>query len=253
MKRSTQLKLGLVSTIPVALAACTPADHNVTGMLKKSYDSVQQCVDDKMPVDICSDAYMSAMAEHKRIAPTYKTKDECEADFVAGYCAETSNGLFMPKLGGFEIAANYKIPASQAQELQSALNAPQASGGSNGGGGNGFLTGLLLGQMLNNGSARYYSEPVYVYRDSRGSFARSTLSRQIELGKTFQRSTQVRSGSSYTASQKPSITSALKRPTTINTQPTTVASASSSRSGFGTQSAARSGWSFSGGRSSSGS
>ncbi|HGM8087270.1 TPA: DUF1190 domain-containing protein [Pseudomonas aeruginosa] len=251
MKRSSQLKLGLVSTIPVALVACTPAENNVTGTLKKSYDSVQQCVDDKMPVDVCSDAYMNAMAEHKRIAPTYKTKDECEADFVAGYCAETSNGLFMPKLGGFEIAANYKMPASQAQELQNAYNASQPAGGGGAGGSNGFLTGMLLGQLLSNGNARYYSEPVYVYRDSRGSFARSTLSRQIELGKTFQRSTQVKSGSSYTANQKPSITSALKRPTTINTTPTTVATASS-RSGFGTQSAARSGWGFSGGRSSSG-
>jgi uncharacterized protein YgiB involved in biofilm formation len=249
MKRSTQLKLGLVSTLPVALAACTPMEETISGTMKKTYNSVQQCVDDKMPVDVCSDAFMNAMAEHKRIAPTYRGKQECEADFVPEYCAETSNGLFMPKLGGFEIATEFNAPASQVQQLQNAYNAGQSSGG--GGGGNDLLTGLLIGNMLSSGNARYYSEPVYVHRDSRGAFERSTLSRRIEAGKTFQRSTQVAGGATYASNKNASITSALKRPTTINTKPVTVSS-SSNRGGFGSQSAARSGWGFSGGRSSFG-
>lgn len=249
MKRSSQLKLGLVGAIPFALTACSPQAPNrpetVSGTLKKTYESVQSCVDDKLPVDICSDAFMAAMAEHRRIAPAYGTKADCEADFVEGYCAEASNGQFMPKLGGFEIVADYNLPASQA----AALSSPAGSSAS-GGGNDGFLSGLLLGQLLSDGGTRYYSEPIYISRDSRGQFYRSTLSRQIEMGKTFQRSSQVASGVSYTSQQKASITSSLKRPTTINTKPVSLSS-SSSRSGFGSQAAARSGWGSSGGGRSS--
>lgn len=247
MKRSQHLRLGLVSAIPVALVACTPVEDTVSGTMKKTYTSVQQCVDDKMPVDVCSDAYMNAMAEHRRIAPTYTSKADCEADFVPDYCDAASTGQFVPKLGGFEIATAFNAPAGQVQQLQNAYNAGQAAASS---GGSDLLTGVLLGQMLSGGNARYYSEPIYYHRDSRGQFARSTLARQIEQGKTYSRSTQVSSGTKYTAVKKPSITSALKRPTTINTKPVTVSS-SSSRSGFGSQAAARSGWGFSGGSRSS--
>lgn len=241
MKRSNQLKLGLVGAIPFALTACSPQapsrPETVSGTLKKTYESVQSCVDDKLPVDICSDAFMAAMAEHRRIAPTYGTKADCEADFVEGYCAEASNGQFLPKLGGFEIVADYNIPASQA----AAMTRPAGGSNASGNGNDGVLTALLLG----NGGTRYYSEPIYISRDSRGQFYRSTLARQIEMGKTFQRSSQVASGVNYTSQQKPSITSSLKRPTTINTKPVSLSS-SSSRSGFGSQAAARSGWGSSG-------
>ncbi|MGI0649547.1 DUF1190 domain-containing protein [Pseudomonas aeruginosa] len=260
MKRSSQLKLGMVTAIPLVLSACSqpnePAEKMISGSVKNSYDSVQQCVDDKLPVDVCSDAYMAALAQHKKIAPAYKDEESCEADFVPDYCAVTSEGLFMPKLGGFEIAAQYSLPESQVAAMNggslAGVAAPVSAAAAGVASSNdGLLTGLLLGQMLGNGSARYYSEPIYVHRDSRGAFSRSTLSRQISAGKSFERSVQVTSGQRYTTASKPSITSALKRPTAISSKPVTVAS-TSSRGGFGSQSAARSGWGMSSGRSSFG-
>lgn len=107
----------MVTAIPLVLSACSqpnePAEKMISGSVKNSYDSVQQCVDDKLPVDVCSDAYMAALAQHKKIAPAYKDEESCEADFVPDYCAVTSEGLFMPKLGGFEIAAQYSLPKAR--------------------------------------------------------------------------------------------------------------------------------------------
>lgn len=268
MKRSTQLKLGLVSTIPVTLAACSPMDDPArnlqSGTMSKSYETVSQCTADSIPTDICSQAFMAAMNEHGRIAPTYKEEAECEADFVPDYCEVTSNGNYMPKLGGFQLNTQFSGTPEQIAELKKAYQDGQLSA-QGGGGGNDMLVGLLLGQMLSGGRGSYSSQPLYadrrkeessgsfggsgIYssRNGRGSYSTSTLASQIERGKTFQRSTQVSSGSSYSTQKPNSITSGLSRSQTLSSKPVTVGSTTSSRNGFGAPSTARSGWgSFSG-------
>jgi len=97
--------------------------------------------------------------------------------------------------------------------------------------------GMLVSNMVNGftgGGGRYYSQPIYQARDSRGGYQTSTLSRQIEQGKTFGNSTQARSSSTGTYSK-----SNLGRNSSV--------SSSVSRGGFGSQATARSGW---GGKSS---
>lgn len=237
MRRSS-LKLVLASTLPLALGACSKSEETVAVNTQQTFPTVQACVEQKVPVDICSDAYMNALAEHRRIAPTYDSAAACDADFVPDYCQQTSDGKFMPKLGGFELSLSGDVPKSQ-------VAAAQAQGGGEGGGGfsgTSLLTGLLIGNMLSNmGGGRYNSQPIYQTRDSRGAYQSSTLSKQIEQGKTFGQSTQARSSSTGSYSQ-----STLGR----NLGQGSSVSSSISRGGFGSQAAARSGW---GGKSSSGS
>jgi uncharacterized protein YgiB involved in biofilm formation len=234
MRRSS-LKLVLASTLPLAISACSKSD-TVEVTAQQTYPTVQACVDQKVPVDICSDAYMSALAEHRRIAPTYDDAASCEADFVPNYCQQNTDGKFTPKLGGFQLEITGDLPKSQVD----AANAQAAQSGGQGGigsGVNGFLMGMMVSNMINGftgGGGRYYAQPVYQERDSRGGYSTSTLSRQIEQGKTFGNSTQARTSSTGTYNK-----STLGRNTSV--------SSSVSRGGFGSQATARSGW---GGKSS---
>ncbi|QHF00765.1 DUF1190 domain-containing protein (plasmid) [Pseudomonas cannabina pv. alisalensis] len=247
--RSHSVKLVLASTLPLALAACSQPDDTVAFSMKNSFKTVQECVDSKVPVDVCSDAYMQAMADHRKIAPSYDDQASCDADFVEGYCQATSDGKFTPKLGGFELAMTGTVPKAQYDQAKAQVAQSNAATGGGSGGGdsdNGLLTGLLLGNMLSGGgNNHYYSQPVYQTRDDRGSYTSSTLSRQIEQGKTFSRSSQARStgSGSYTPTTLGSSLSGGSGTTRSNVSSTI------SRGGFGQQATARSGW---GGKSSSG-
>lgn len=235
MRRSS-LKLVLASTLPLAMSGCGKSD-TVEVSAQQTYPSVQACVDQKIPVDVCSDAYMSALAEHRRVAPTYDDQASCEADFIPDYCQQNASGQFTPKLGGFQLSLTGNVPKSQ---VDAASAAAQSSGQSTGSGlasgVNGFMMGMLVSNMISGsgGGSRFNSQPVYQERGARGGYQTSTLSRQIDNGKTFSNSTQARSSSTGAYSK-----STLGRNSSV--------SSSISRGGFGSQATARSGW---GGKSS---
>ncbi|RUQ44544.1 DUF1190 domain-containing protein, partial [Corynebacterium pseudodiphtheriticum] len=191
---------------------------------------VQQCADEKLPVDVCSDAYMTAMAEHRRIAPVYDSQADCDADFVADWCQQDSTGKFIPRLGGFELTAAGQVTQSQVDAANAQVAGAQASGGGSGFSTSSLLTGLLIGNMLSNNRNSYSSEPVYRYRDDRGNYASSTLNQRVSNGATFGRSNQAGYGSSN-----------YRKPLRSSRQPGSVAS-STSRGGFGSKASARSGW-----------
>ncbi|MCG8296445.1 DUF1190 domain-containing protein [Pseudomonas entomophila] len=244
MRRSS-VKLVLASSLPLALSACSAPEETYTVSKRTNYTSVQACVDDKVAVDVCSDAYMQALADHRRIAPTYGDKAACEADFVPDYCQVTSDGRYMPRLGGFELAVSGEVSQSQVDAARAQIE-NSGQGGSGGSNVNGLLTGLLLGQVLSGGNRQYYSQPVYQYRDSRGDYRNSTLGQQVDQGKRFERSDQAQSSGtgSYTYSGGSS-----NRNYTSKSSTRSSVSSSTSRGGFGSQATARSGW---GGKSSGG-
>jgi len=250
MRPRSSAKLVLISSLPLALAACEQPEETVSYSVKDNFKSVQECVDAKVPVDVCSDAYMQALADHRKIAPTYDDQASCDADFVEGYCQVNSDGKFTPKLGGFELALSGSLPKTEVDQARAQLAQASAPAGgsstSSGGSDNSMLTGLLIGHMLSGGSNNhYYSQPVYQTRDNRGAYTSSTLSRQIEQGKSFSKSTQARSSGSsvYT-------TQTLGRSLgSDSTSTRTKVSSTISRGGFGQQATARSGW---GGSKSSG-
>ncbi len=230
MKRSKYVQLSLAAAVSISIAGCGSQDPSqdpaVVASKKFTFQTVKECVDAKLPTDVCSDAFMNAMAEHRRVAPAYNTIANCEADFVEGYCEVDSNGKFLPRLGGFELTATGSF--SQAQVDQAQANAG-SGGGSSSGGGNDFLTGLLIGNMLSNRGGSYYSEPVYRHRDSRGAYSNSTLGRRIESGTTFQKAA--------TPGAKPYVSTVYSPPAKKVSMQAAV-----SRGGFGSQSAAKSGW-----------
>nr|WP_314561467.1 DUF1190 domain-containing protein [uncultured Pseudomonas sp.] len=194
MKRSSRVQLSLLAVAVVSVSGCDAPEKGHVLNKVASFDSVKQCVDARIPENICAESYIDALAEHKRRAPTYDTQAQCEEDFVAGYCETADAGKFTPKFGGFEIAASGRATESQIAAAQAAANTSH-TGGSN----DGLLTGLLIGSMLNNGGASRFSEPVYRYRDDRGGFASSSLNRRIETGSRFSNSTQARASNAYTA------------------------------------------------------
>lgn len=230
MKRSKYVQLSLAASVAMAISGCGPTEETYEIHKKYNFQSVQQCADEKLPVDICSDAYMKAMAQHRSIAPVYDSKADCDADFVADWCQQDSAGKFIPKLGGFELSADGEVTQAEVDAAKAKLPASEANAAGSGFSGNSLLMGLLIGNMLSNNRNSYYSEPVYRYRDDRGSYSSSTLSQRVSSGSTFNRSNQARYGSSS------SYTDTIAR-----SKPVSVAS-STSRGGFGSQASARSGW-----------
>ncbi|WP_413792823.1 MULTISPECIES: DUF1190 domain-containing protein [unclassified Pseudomonas] len=225
MKRSKYVQLSLAASVALAISGCGPTEKTYKLQKKYNFQSVQQCVDEKLPVDICSNAYMTALSEHRRIAPVYDSQADCDADFVPDWCQQDSAGKFIPKLGGFELSADGEVTQSEVDAARAQLPASEANVGGSGFGN--LLTGMLIGNMLSGHRSSYYSEPVYRYRDDRGNFGSSTLNQRVSSGSTFTKSNQARYGS-YTDSVKSS-------------KAISVAS-STSRGGFGSQSSARSGW-----------
>ncbi len=242
MKRSRSIRLALVSTLPFALTACDTQDPVKTITATKTFESMKECVDSKVPTDVCSNSFIQALNEHKRIAPMYENKADCENDFMEGFCNTTSDGKWMPALSGFQITSTAEVPASQLQG-----SAPNTAGGTtvvnNGGGGSGMgdiLTGVLIGNMISGmmNTPRYQSEPVYGSRNSRGDFSKSTISDRVKSGSTFGSSIQSKSGFDY---KKKSLTRSLENRSIKSNRDSSVKS-STARGGFGSQATARGGF-----------
>ncbi|QHC97974.1 hypothetical protein PspR84_26160 [Pseudomonas sp. R84] len=219
MKRSKYVQLSLAASVAMAISGqVTAADQ------PRNFQSLEQCVDAEVAADVCSNAYVAALTEHRRIAPAYDDKAKCDADFAADWCQKNSDGRFVPKLGGFKVPGNgepaqnlgaiadAQMPAGDAtaQHVQSTSHVSSGSGG----GGNGWLTGWLIGNAMSNNAER----TVYRDRETRQPYNTSTQYRRAE--------TTTRSQPDYESSKS---------------KPVNVAS-STSRGGFGSQSSARSGW-----------
>lgn len=220
MKRSKYVQLSLAASVALAISGEAAAQEQ-----QRTFQSVEQCVDAEVAADACSNAYVAALVEHRRIAPAYDDKTKCDADFAAGWCQKNSDGRFVPKLGGFKVPqnpepaqnldaiANAQMPAGNAEPAQTTQSTTHVSSG--GGSSNGWLTGWLIGNAMSNNSRTVYRD-----RDTRQTYDTSTLNRRIESAPT------TRSISDYTSSRSKSVNVA----------------SSTSRGGFGSQSSARSGW-----------
>lgn len=217
MKRSKYVQLSLAASVAMAISG------EAAALDPQRFQTVEQCVDASVAADVCSNAYVAALTEHRRIAPAYDDKAKCDADFAADWCQKNSDGRFVPKLGGFKVPqnaeapqdlnaiANAQMPAGDAAAAQNVQNTSHSSGG-----GNGWLSGWLIGNAMSNNANR----TVYRDRDTRQTYNTSTQYRKIESAPATRTDTR------YDSSRS---------------KPVNVAS-STSRGGFGSQSSARSGW-----------
>lgn len=235
MKRSKSVSLALISTIPFALSACDSGEKVKTVTSSKTFTTFQECVDDKIPAEICSNSMVMALNEHRKNAPSYSTEAACEADFMKDYCQVSGvDGQWMPKLGGFQITESHDVKYRKDESGQfvpvqtvgastgsTSSDTVQTTGGGGGttiinnntggghsGGSMDFVTGMLVGNALSGGgnNYHYHSEPVYKSRDSRGDYSDSTLKQRIDSGSTFKESNQAKAGYDY---KQQSITSSL--------------------------------------------
>jgi len=217
MKRSKYVQLSLAASVAMAISG------EAAALDSQRFQTVEQCVDASVAADVCSNAYVAALTEHRRIAPAYDDKAKCDADFAADWCQKNSDGRFVPKLGGFKVPqnaetpqdlnaiANAQMPAGDAAAAQNVQSTSHSSGG-----GNGWLSGWLIGNAMSNNANR----TVYRDRDTRQTYNTSTQYRKIESAPA------TRTDSRYDSTRS---------------KPVNVAS-STSRGGFGSQSSARSGW-----------
>ncbi|MFJ2540297.1 DUF1190 domain-containing protein [Pseudomonas sp. NPDC087614] len=215
MKRSKYVQLSLAASVAMAISGEAAAVDQA-----RNFQSVEQCVDAEVAADVCSNAYVAALTEHRRIAPAYDDKAKCDADFAADWCQKNSDGRFVPKLGGFKVPQNGETPQNldaiadaqmPAGDTTAAQNVQNTSHTSSGGG---WLSGWLIGNAMSNNSNR----TVYRDRDTRQPYNTSTQSKRIESAPRSQ----------------PTYESSKSKPVNVTS--------STSRGGFGSQSSARSGW-----------
>lgn len=253
MKRSKSIRLVTMGLLPIAITACESSTYTQNTKVSQTFESFSDCKKQGVPEMVCSDNFQSAYRSHQQLAPRYDTKEACEADFEANYCLQDGE-KWMPKMAGFRITR--EGPQTFSRETGQMVNQPQHS--SSGSSNDGLLTGMLIGHMMSGGNnVHYYSEPAYIHRDSRGEYSRSTLRQRINDGQTFSNATRAPSArqlstaanrntanastSGYKSSGTKSVSSSSSR------YGSSANSSSVSRSGFGSQASARSGFGSFGG------
>lgn len=105
MKRSRTAGLILMGTAPLLLSACS---HEPDAVRSGLYTSVDACVAAHNDRTTCTDAYTSAYRESKTAAPAFDTEGECEARYGQSGCIQRDAGgghsLFMPMMAGFMLS-----------------------------------------------------------------------------------------------------------------------------------------------------
>ena len=280
MRRRSHVGLVLAGALPLMLTGCgdsTPDTYTLSKSM--TFSSVQQCSQTGFPTEACAGAFIKAKSDYDRITPEYDSQQDCENDFVAGYCdarTEDDKQIWRPRMNGFKLDVEGSLTEEQVTQAKKEI---AATGHAND---NQMLEGILLGYLLKSamqGSLLYGpAQPTYLVKEpyaqqpsntgsssgysSGSSFSSSgssnrvravTLSEQLDQGQSYLQSRQShRYGGSYysrsstlgqslrhTSSSSGSGGSGLSRHS---------ASSSVSRGGFGSHASARGGW---GGHSSS--
>ncbi|AAY94907.1 DUF1190 domain-containing protein [Pseudomonas protegens] len=230
MKRSKSVRLVLLGSVPFALAACDGQPQATREVRQtQNFSSVSECERAQIPSAICQAARDDARERGERVAPRYLDLQRCEEDFVTANCmVSRDNRAYVPISSGFALTSQRTVPDKPEEEQQTS-----SSGGGGGGGGGGSSSGSRFWRWIGLDSTpepRYFSEALYKQRDGRGGTQLSTLSQQVEAGKTFSGA----SGGRFGISSPEHFTSAGN--------PLAGAHEVVSRSGFGSSS--RSSWSF---------
>ncbi|MGC5699596.1 DUF1190 domain-containing protein [Pseudomonas sp. NFXW11] len=193
MKRSKSVRLVLLGSVPFALAACDGQPQATREVRQvQNFSSPRQCEQAQIPLDICQSARDDAWERSHSVAPRYLDLQRCEEDFYPGNCMVSSdNRAYVPIFQGFALTSQRTVPVKPEEEeqQQSASSGSGSSGGGSGGGshssgssGSSFWRWIGLDSTP---ETRYFSEALYKERDGRGGAQLSTLSQQVEAGKTF--------------------------------------------------------------------
>ena len=189
MKRSKSVRLVLLGSVPFALAACD-GQPQATREVRQTqhFSSVRDCVLAQVPSAICQGAFDDARERGELIAPRYLDLQRCEDDFFAGNCMVSSdNRAYVPIAKGVALTTQRTVPVQPEDEPPEQASSSSSSS-SGGGGGGGARSGSSFWRWIGLDSTpepRYFSEALYKERDGRGGSQLSTLSQQVENGRTF--------------------------------------------------------------------
>ncbi len=150
MKRSK--KVALVLMMPAATMLMTSCGEEREQALV--FNTLEECVQSGFSTDAeCKANFETAKALHPEVAPKYKDKAQCEAEYGVGHCetatGSSSSGMFMPMMMGFMAgqmfnrpSANQSLPpqAAPAHAAQQSSGATRTSGATTGAGFNSRLT-----------------------------------------------------------------------------------------------------------------
>lgn len=115
MKRSKRINIEAMRKAPVlrpsvlavsvalVLSGCSSQEPATV------YQSVEQCTAENPGHEMdCELAYEKALAEAERTGPRYRTRSDCESEFSANQCIQSSSGgWFMPAMAGFLIGRSF--------------------------------------------------------------------------------------------------------------------------------------------------
>ena len=159
MKRSKKVALMLmVPATTLLMAGC--GEEREQAMV---FNSPDECVQSGLSTqEQCSANFVAAKAAHPEVAPKYKDKAECEADFGAGHCetapqrTEHGSSMFMPMMMGFLAGQMMNRPSAsqftQPNAAQQNAGGQPAKPGAGAGAGGGF-------------ASRFESQPLYKSRN----------------------------------------------------------------------------------------
>ncbi|WP_230980275.1 DUF1190 domain-containing protein [Oryzicola mucosus] len=106
MKRSLAVTLVVMGTA-AGVAGCQ--DQVIDTAV---YQSVDECIDARMfAPEKCEADFKQAAASHEKTAPAFASKEDCEADFGAGQCAQPTqqhsagSGVFLPLMMGYMLGS----------------------------------------------------------------------------------------------------------------------------------------------------
>ena len=108
MKKSKAIRLVLLGSTGLVLAACDPSPPSDARFFSKFEDCT--AVKDEAT---CRDAFKKSEQEFVAEAPRFTRKEQCEAEFGAGNCEtrQTSGGsFFMPMMMGYMLGSAFNQP-----------------------------------------------------------------------------------------------------------------------------------------------
>jgi uncharacterized protein YgiB involved in biofilm formation len=146
MKRSTSLRLTLMSAAAATLGGCGES----TPPAPPAFTTVQDCVLGGFAEAECRNAYEDAFKAHIERAPRFASRQDCEGKVDVDHCVETpvrmpdgtTSNVFVPLMAGYVLGRVLAPPPQQ---------------GTGGGGGGGYYGGSGRG------------EPIYRSRDYPGN------------------------------------------------------------------------------------
>ncbi|MCB2077744.1 MAG: DUF1190 domain-containing protein [Novosphingobium sp.] len=98
-----QLVMGGIAAASFSLTGCSDEPE----LSDARFTTLAECTKAGYPSDLCNSSYAAALSEHQKTAPSFKTLDECKAEWGDTGCQPTyrsGGSVFVPLMAGFVLS-----------------------------------------------------------------------------------------------------------------------------------------------------